>query len=104
MDESEMTAIIAHSDAGGVVQKCRGAKGGIVGTTQPVRLSELFMCLDAGGRIWSYDPEHLIHYYEADEGGGVQQVFVASGVDYFDQMPTAFRAALPEDIAKVEKQ
>jgi hypothetical protein len=75
-----------------------------IGPTYPHSEKELLMCWDEQGQLWTYHPIAFVHYHYAGDYAGdseLTSVFVGSGSNVRDQMPSAFIDALPRDIEEV---
>jgi hypothetical protein len=70
------------------------------GPTYPHSEKELLMCWDEQGQLWTYHPIAFVHYHYAGDSE-LTSVFVGSGSNVRDQMPSAFEDALPRDIEEV---
>ena len=71
-----------------------------MGPTYPLSEKELLMCWDDQGQLWTYHPIELVHYARAGDAE-LNRVFVGAGSKVRNQMPSAFRDALPSDINEI---
>ena len=76
---------------------------GGVGPGYAVSESDLTMCWDTAGRLWTYHPIQFVHYHELTEGS-LMMMFVGSGAKHRDEMPDAFREKLPKDIERIVEE